>query len=386
MSSHPDEAFVAPMMFPPLKYTLKYTRRKPKLACPNPVLNNHAVSPPVVMEAPPVLVMVDNASSADTTIPQNNSIDPHQEAVVALPASSGVMRDPSANPSEGEQLVSTALLGDRTITPTSEPTSIGSSFSNSRDASPIDDPIPPIGDSNKYLEFFGYDTGTDEWPPVLQQPTAYVESTSDHSQTWPAESGAILVSQCDDHVGIVSVHRFASIGWQEHLLLDGTRYFSNATLHVVTDLDLHKSEELDAVTRFLDGPDTEILPPSQWELWLRDGNESRRGFIPVKAWVHHGARMVASKHPGSDLDGHVNEAIDKMESEFEYWQYVVSHPVHALLPPATIAEAVEILTWIYNCWLALSPHHSQLPFSQEECQELLTQLRSFSREPHYSEI
>ncbi|KAI9509561.1 hypothetical protein F5148DRAFT_741679 [Russula earlei] len=179
-------------------------------------------------------------------------------------------------------------------------------------------------------------------------------------------------------MGLVSVHRFASVGWQEYLLLDGKRYFSNAALRVVTDVDLRHAKGLDAVMRFLDGPDTEIFPPPQWELWLRDGNETRREFIPVKAWVHHGARMVVSKHPESDLARHVNEGIDEMDSEFEYWQYVVSHPVHALLPPATIAEAVEVLMCIYNSWLAPSLHHSQPPFSQDECQELLTQLRSFS--------
>ncbi|KAI9509558.1 hypothetical protein F5148DRAFT_741028 [Russula earlei] len=217
-----------------------------------------------------------------------------------------------------------------------------------------------------------------EWPPVSQQPIVYLEGTPDHGQTRPTESGTILASQYDDHVGLVSVDRFAIIGWQEYLILDGTRYFSNATLHVVTDVDLRKSEELDAVTRFLDGPDTEILPPPQWELWLRDGNESTQGFIPVKVWIHHGARMVVSKHPGSDLVKHLNEGIDRMESEYHYWQYVMSHPVHALLPPEITAEAVDVLTCIYSSWLAPSPPHSRPPFSQEECQELLTQLRSFS--------
>jgi hypothetical protein len=98
------------------------------------------------------------------------------------------------------------------------------------------------------------------------------------------------------------MRRFASIGWQEIVLPDGSSYYSNSTLHVVTDIDLRNSERLDAVTTFLEGRDMDILPPQGWELWLRDAGASTTTFIPAKAWVHHGTRMVLFDAPHRTLE------------------------------------------------------------------------------------
>lgn len=107
----------------------------------------------------------------------------------------------------------------------------------------------------------------------------------------------------------VPMRRFTSMGWQENVLPDGSRYFSNPTLHVVTDIDLRNSERLDAVTSFLEGGDMDILPPQGWELWLRDAGESTT-FIPAKAWVHHGTRMVLFKRPSSDPGEVMHKDVD----------------------------------------------------------------------------
>ena len=106
----------------------------------------------------------------------------------------------------------------------------------------------------------------------------------------------------------VPVRRFASLGWQEFSLPDGVRYFSNATLHTVTDVDLSHAERLEAVTTFLEGHDTDVLPPPEWELWLREANGTTTAFI--KAWVHHGARMVLLERPSSDPGEIINKGFD----------------------------------------------------------------------------
>jgi hypothetical protein len=83
---------------------------------------------------------------------------------------------------------------------------------------------------------------------------------------------------------------------------------------------------------------------------------------------------------------------------------MMTHPAHALLPSESVTEAIDVLTWSYTgpftflilfCILFFiflasdrllpSSHPFQPPFSQEECQELLTLLRSFNRKPPHSD-
>jgi hypothetical protein len=189
---------------------------------------------------------------------------------------------------------------------------------------------------------------------------------------------SIFAPQNGDHMWPVPMRRFASIGWQENVLPDGSRYFSNSTLHVVTDIDLRNSERLDAVMAFLEGHDMDILPPQGWELWLRDAGESTTTLIPAKAWVHHGTRMVLFDRPSSDPGEVINKVVDKSDMEYQYWTYMVSHPAHILLSPASVSEAIDVLTWSYTDRLLPSAHPSPPPFTQEECQQLITLLRSFN--------
>jgi hypothetical protein len=90
--------------------------------------------------------------------------------------------------------------------------------------------------------------------------------------------------------------------------------------------------------------------------------------------------------------------------EFQYWSFMMSHPAHALLPSESVSEAIDVLTWSYTGMLIPafssvspfirlasdrllpSPHPSLPPFSQEECQELLILLRSFSRRHPYNDL
>jgi hypothetical protein len=123
---------------------------------------------------------------------------------------------------------------------------------------------------------------------------------------------SIFDPQTEGPLWLVPMRRFASLGWQEFSLPDGALYFSNTTLHTVTDVDLRNAERLDAIRTYLEGRDTEVLPPPEWELWLRDASASRSttAFIPFKAWVHHGARMVLSERPSSDPGEIINKGVD----------------------------------------------------------------------------
>jgi hypothetical protein len=95
------------------------------------------------------------------------------------------------------------------------------------------------------------------------------------------------------------------------LLPGGARYFSNPTLHVVTVVDLCNTERLDVITTFLDERDPEVLPPPEWELWLREVSEPATASSLVKAWVHHVARMVLFERPSLDPGEIINKVVNR---------------------------------------------------------------------------
>ncbi|KAI0268289.1 hypothetical protein BC834DRAFT_821316, partial [Gloeopeniophorella convolvens] len=66
------------------------------------------------------------------------------------------------------------------------------------------------------------------------------------------------------------------------------------------------------------------------------------------------------------------------ETEFQYWSFLESHPAHVPLPSSCISEAIDALTWAYTDRLLPSSHPTPPPFTQEECQELISLLRSFN--------
>ena len=251
--------------------------------------------------------------------------------------------------------------------------------------------------------------------PLLQPSTTSLKDPPYYEQTKSAQFFSVLASQNEGALLPAPVRKFASLGWQEFLLPDGARYFSNPTLHVVTDVDLRNTERLDVITTFLDGRDQEVLPPPEWELWLREASEPATAPFLVKAWVHHVARMVLFERPSLDPEEIINKGVDseslrahvrrcfihglvETDMAYLYWSFMMSHPAHASLPSESVSEVIDVLTWSYtgpftslilfrlfislalDCLLQ-SSLTSISPFSQEECQELLLLLRSFNREP-----
>ena len=143
--------------------------------------------------------------------------------------------------------------------------------------------------------------------PLLQPSTT---SLKNYGQLDPGQSVSLFVPQDEGSLWPVSTRRFTSLGWQEYVLPDGARYFSNPDLHIVTDVDLRNAERLEAMTTLLSGSDAEVLPPKGWELWFRDTTGPTTAFIPAKAWVHHGARMVLLERPSSDPGEVMSKDVD----------------------------------------------------------------------------
>jgi hypothetical protein len=138
-----------------------------------------------------------------------------------------------------------------------------------------------------------------------------LKNLSNYGQKEPARSVLVPSSQNDDGLSWpVPMRKFASLGWQEVLLPDGARYFSNPNLRIVTDVDLRNAERLDVITTFLDGCDPETLPQPEWELWLRDARESTSASFLIKAWVYHKARMVFFERPSIDPGEIMNKDVD----------------------------------------------------------------------------
>jgi len=102
----------------------------------------------------------------------------------------------------------------------------------------------------------------------------------------------------------------------------------------------------------------------------------------VRCWVNHKKRSV-SFDPLQTASGHggIRElrlagGEDRMDMEYRYWSFIETHPSHTTLPFEVRTEAMDVLTWAWTDRL-LSHRPVPTPFTQEECQELLTLLRSF---------
>lgn len=152
--------------------------------------------------------------------------------------------------------------------------------------------------------------------PLLQPSTKNILR---YSQTDPGPSVSPLASQDEGSLVPLLTRRFASLGWQEFVLPDGARYFSNPNLHTVTDFDLRNTERLDTLTALLSGSDAQTLPPKGWELWLRDATEVTTALITAKAWVHHGQRIVLSERPSTEPGEEMSKDFDSKSPATHSW-------------------------------------------------------------------
>jgi len=68
-------------------------------------------------------------------------------------------------------------------------------------------------------------------------------------------------------------------------------YYVHPTRRVTTDIDMREDKMLDAVVAFLEHHSGPVVPLGL-ELWIREGEQIKKGFPPRMFWVDHGRRTV----------------------------------------------------------------------------------------------
>ncbi|KAA1466719.1 hypothetical protein DENSPDRAFT_831596 [Dentipellis sp. KUC8613] len=321
------------------------------------------------------VVIVDEAKT--TTIP--GALEPDTPAEYTPPSQVG----PSAEDSDMHM-------------PEPSPASPAAAPSRSQQAVPIALPLPPaeeviyarpINNMPSQYSLGGQSTvapaselgeyETDETRPLLGDRGAR-NAEAGAKSLQPEPQPVVYFRPSDSTIWPVPTNNFEALGWREHILPNGVLYFSNSSLRVTTDIDLRISGKLDAVASYLSKRDGEeiVPPPEGWELWLRDGGASRNEFIPARAWVDHVTRMLSFKQPPVRSGECLFAEDEKLGAESRYWSFMESHPAHAPLPPSTVAEAMDILTWSYTERLLPSAAGAPPAFTHEECQQLMGLLRS----------
>ncbi|KAH9854905.1 hypothetical protein C2E23DRAFT_725421 [Lenzites betulinus] len=183
---------------------------------------------------------------------------------------------------------------------------------------------------------------------------------------------------------LTAAHTIRTLGWTEYVLPDSSYYYFHAGMRITTDIDLRNPKKLQVVTEYLENKlPREIATPSPqgWELWLKDVGVMKHEVIPVKSWVNHRLRIITSEPPpmvtGEGLIMERFSEDDKLDMEYRYWGYLEGHPAHAPLPTETHAEAMDALKWSYTDCLLPAARPAPPPFAPQECQELMSLLRSF---------
>ncbi|KAI0320266.1 hypothetical protein OF83DRAFT_1105870 [Amylostereum chailletii] len=230
------------------------------------------------------------------------------------------------------------------------------------------------GQSNavRQPEPVGYET--DETLPLLRQSSQAVATDGTAFPEPDTHAGPIAIfNNAFQH----DADSFEKLGWRMHILPDTSVYFMHPALHVVTDMDLRYPAKMHEVTRFLGKAP---LPPLDWEAWLRSGGK-KHNFAPAQAWVNHAKKIVSLDRNPERMKMEDLSKEQQLEMEHRYWSYVETHPAHLLLPPTSVSEAMDMLTWSYTERLLPSTSGSIPAFSHDECQELMGILRSLEANP-----
>ncbi|TFK61040.1 hypothetical protein BDN72DRAFT_863919 [Pluteus cervinus] len=227
----------------------------------------------------------------------------------------------------------------------------------------------------------------DETRPLLsrqgstsfKQPS-YLNGTPGTRSNQIAVSPQVWPSQVPVH------HRLREQGWLEYFLPDSTVYFVHPTHRVITEIDLYSTKRLDVVHSYIDRYLINPVPQGM-ELWLREIAPSpglpppKKGSGLASLWVNHTKKNITFTPPFEvPMNCHIRPSPppeDQVDMEYRYWLFMESHPAHCSLPHGARTDAMDVLSWAWSD--RLLPNHRSLPapFSQEECQELLSLLRSF---------
>ncbi|KAF5369694.1 hypothetical protein D9615_010149 [Tricholomella constricta] len=227
-----------------------------------------------------------------------------------------------------------------------------------------------------------------ETRPLLSRPgspknTSYLQPSSRNAVNVSAQSG-MPASSAWPLQATSQGPRLHDLGWIEYQLPDGTVYYVHPTRRVTADIDLREDKKLDAVIAYFEHHKDSGGAPAGMELWLceNEANSGKRGFQPVRFWVNHKQRMVSLDQSSANGDaGRSRKAVedDQLDIEYRYWSFMEAHPAHTALPLNARVEATDVLTWAWTDRLLPSHRSIPAPFTQEECQELMSLLRSFEQ-------
>ncbi|KAG6901291.1 hypothetical protein C0995_014035 [Termitomyces sp. Mi166 len=261
---------------------------------------------------------------------------------------------------------------------------------------PMHEVIPPrsvYDQSNQTLSntMTGY-YDTDERLPLLPQAssskvTSYLQpSAASHNIVNVSPQSGVPPASTWSTQATHQGPRLSDFGWIEYRLPDGTVYYVHPTRRVTADIDLRDDRRLDAINAYFERHGEGASAPAGLELWFReDGvNDGRRLFCPpLRFLVNHGLKMAtfdqSSVNGEAGGSGRAKKVVedDQLDIEYRYWSFMEAHPAHATLPPNARAEAMDVLTWAWTDRLLPAHHPVPAPFTQEECQELTSLLRSF---------
>lgn len=185
--------------------------------------------------------------------------------------------------------------------------------------------------------------------------------------------------------------RLHNLGWIEYHLPKQMVYYTNPTRRIITDVDLRIDSTLDVITTFLKRWKDENLPQGT-ELWIREGPRSKQGFVVPTGWrVDHTKQVVHfyANEANKNAKRRNVETDDDLDMKCRYWAFIQAHPAHGSLPISAKVEAMDILTWVWTDRLLFPRSTFPLPFTLDECQELMLLLRSSGKneqcdvEPQY---
>ncbi|KAL1940042.1 hypothetical protein VTO73DRAFT_9377 [Trametes versicolor] len=307
--------------------------------------------------------------------------------------------DPFADPPESAKKSLSPIESVNMPEPVTEPQPILHVAQQIQDSpSPISFPLPPMQDviiaqSSRQPAPSAYSLGErdgaslaesaqqdmDERMPLLAHvggKSASRAKTND-AMAIPFTSGPVTGE-------LTTANTIRTLGWTEYVLPDSSYYYHHEAKRVTTDIDLRNSKKLQVVTEYLEKklPTELTMPPPQgWELWLKDVGVMRHEVVPVKSWVNHKLRIITLQPPPMVTgEGLVLERFsedDKLDLEYRYWGFMEGHPAHSPLPAETHTEAMDALKWSYTDCLLPSARPAPPPFAPQECQELMSLLRSF---------
>ncbi|KAJ3992815.1 hypothetical protein F5050DRAFT_1578843 [Lentinula boryana] len=174
----------------------------------------------------------------------------------------------------------------------------------------------------------------------------------------------------------LSSDSFEHNDWKVFVHPQGSVYFSNG--QIVVDQDVRDSEVLDGIqcgASFM-GLDSWDSEGSEREIEVQL-NINSKGECNFALFVNHSHCIAAYAY-----DKARNEAVRDMDPETLnrrrrlYWNFMWTHPAHRRCPARAVPDACDSLAWFYADNL-ISGAGSVVPFSKEECEELLKRVKEF---------